>query len=240
MEIEGILLNPERIPRHVAIIMDGNTRWAKKHHLPPYQGHRQGLSQLRGILEVCKELGIFVLTLFAFSTENWKRSEEEIQELFRLFQYFFDREMKNIQEKGIRVLHSGIRKPLNEKIQNLLDIMVRDTQNNDKGILNLAINYSGRIEILEAMKKLLLEKKQAQNLELSDIQERLFHPELPEPDLLIRTSGEMRISNFILWQLAYTELYFTQTLWPEFSKKDFILAISDYQKRERRFGGRFV
>lgn len=240
MNVYGFELDPQNIPVHVAIIMDGNRRWATVNSKSPMSGHREGLERVIDTLEICEEIGVKILTLFAFSTENWKRSKEEINELMKLFKFFFKREFKKLKNKNIRVLHSGIKDPFTEDIQKIIDTMTDETLGNESAVLNLAINYSGRLEILEAVKEIAdtYSKTEISNLTEDQFRQKLFHPSLPDPDLLIRTSGEKRISNFLLWQMAYTELYFSEILWPDFSKKDFVEAIYDYQKRERRFGGR--
>ncbi len=240
MSSESLNLDKNNIPKHVAIIMDGNRRWAKQNFLPSIEGHRQGLERVKELLDVCEEIGVSILTLYAFSTENWKRSNIEVKGLMELFKFFFKREFKALKKKNIKIIHSGIKSLFSKDIQNIIDQMTYETKHNTNGILNLAINYSGRLEIIEAIKQ--LSKDLSNNkLDINNITEEtfsklLFHPELPDPDLLIRTSGEKRISNFLLWQIAYTELYFTDILWPNFTKQDFINAILEYQKRERRFG----
>lgn len=242
MEIEGVQLDPSNLPNHVAIIMDGNKRWAEKHSLSIIEGHKQGLERVIEVLETAQDIGVPILTLFAFSVENWKRSVSEIRDLLDLFKTFFAREFDNLKKRNVKVIHSGIKEAFEPDIQKIIEVMVEETKNNRSAILNLAINYSGRSEIVEGIKKIIKEVTSHQfdlnNLTEDNFNRYLFHPELPEPDLLIRTSGEKRISNFLLWEIAYTELYFTEVLWPEFSSKDFLLAISDYQHRERRFGGR--
>lgn len=240
MNFFGLDLDPNNIPAHVAIIMDGNRRWADLKSKSPMSGHREGLERVIDTLEVCEELGVKILTLFAFSTENWKRSNEEIRELMKLFKFFFKREFKKLKKKNIRVIHSGIKDPFTNDIQNIIDTMTDETLDNSSAVLNLAINYSGRLEILEAVKEIARTSslEEIENLTEEQFSSKLFHPEIPDPDLLIRTSGEQRISNFLLWQIAYTELYYSDVLWPDFSKKDFVEAIFDYQQRERRFGGR--
>ncbi|MDH4129516.1 MAG: polyprenyl diphosphate synthase, partial [Spirochaetota bacterium] len=194
------------------------------------------------ILEVCDVIGISIITLFAFSKENWKRSPSEINDLMELFRIFFINEFEKLKKRNVKIIHSGIKDDFDHDIQSIIDIMIEQTKDNKRSILNLAINYSGRSEIIEGIKNLtkrvLEDRFDVNQLTENNFNQFLFHPDFPEPDLLIRTSGEKRISNFLLWQIAYTELYFTEILWPEFTKKDFVMAISEYQKRERRFGGR--
>jgi len=241
MIVEGIELD-EKIPQHVAIIMDGNRRWAEQKSKSVFSGHREGLERVVELLDTCEELGVKILTLFAFSKENWKRSKKEISDLMRLFKFFYKREFRKLKKKNIRVLHSGAKDSFSKDIQEIIDTMVTETKDNSAATLNLAINYSGRQEILQGIKSIITKIK-SDDLDIDSITEDnfynyLFHPELPEPDLMIRTSGEQRISNFLLWQAAYTELYFTEVLWPDFKQKNFVEAIANYQTRERRFGGR--
>lgn len=238
MTIEGLELDPNNIPYHVAIIMDGNRRWAEKRHLPALEGHRRGLERVIDVLNVSEEIGVKAITLYAFSVENWKRSTSEVNGLMNLFRFFFKREFRTIKKKNIKVLHSGLKDSFSQDIQKIIDTMVQETENNTSGILNLAINYSGRSELVEGVKNIIKNGTSPDAVTEELISLSLFHPELPDPDLLIRTSGEQRISNFLLWQCAYTELYFTDILWPEFGRRDFAQAILDYQNRERRFGGR--
>ena len=242
MIFEGIELNPLKIPKHIAIIMDGNKRWAEKNSSSVLLGHSKGLERVIEVLEGCEEIGISVLTLFAFSRENWKRPSSEVKDLLQLFKYFFEREFETLKKRDVRILHSGIIDDFDQDIQQIIKTMTSETKDNKRSTLNLAINYSGRLEIIEGFKKLIKDvnenNKEIKELTEGDFNQYLFQPSLPEPDLLIRTSGEIRISNFLLWQIVYTELYFTERLWPDFTIKDLAIAISEYQKRERRFGGR--
>ncbi len=243
MSNDEIHLDPKKIPHHIAIIMDGNRRWAQKNSVSLIEGHRQGLERVVDILDACNSIGVKILTLFAFSKENWKRSHQEINDLMKLFKFFFNREFNKIKENNIRVLHSGLKNNFGKDIQNIINTLVDETKNNTKSVLNLAINYSGRQEIIEGIKSIVIKSKNCcfdiQSMDEEDFRDFLFHPEIPDPDLLIRTSGEQRISNFLLWQSAYTEFYFTDVLWPDFRKENFLGAIHEFQKRERRFGGRF-
>ena len=224
MNIEGVELREDRMPNHIAIIMDGNTRWAKKNKKKTINGHRQGLETLIQVLETALDLNIRYITAFAFSTENWKRPKEEVNGLMKLFEYFFNREFAKIKKNKIRVIHSGKREGLPKHIIKIIDSMINDTKDNDRAVLNLAINYSGRSEIIEAVKRIYNETEKSNKNFLNELTEEdfskyLFQSEVPEPELLIRTSGEMRISNFLLWQMAYTEMVFTDILWPDFTTK---------------------
>jgi len=241
MIIEGYEIYEDKLPKHIAIIMDGNGRWAKNKGKSRLKGHRQGLETLVKVLDTALEVKIPAITVYAFSIENWKRPMTEIKGLMNLFDYFFNREFNKIKQKNVKIYHSGIRNHLDEHTLGIIDKMVSETKDNNRAILNLAINYSGRVEIIESFKKIISDNLHNINDLIDNITEgaihaNLCHPDLPDPDLLIRTSGELRISNFLLWQLAYSELYFTETLWPDFTPKEFVKAISDFQKRERRFG----
>ena len=233
-------LIPELLPRHVAIIMDGNGRWAEKKRLDRIKGHQKGLEAVRKVVEVCGELGIKVLTLYAFSKENWLRPREEVNELMRLLNEYLIKEGKTLVEKNIRLRPIGDLEDLPKGVYRALMRTVEMTEGNTGLILNLALSYSGRWEIIQGIRKAIQELKSGGLKEedlTPDVFSRFLSTEgLPDPDLLIRTSGEQRISNFFLWQIAYTELYFTKTLWPDFGEEEFIDALLDYQSRERRFG----
>jgi undecaprenyl diphosphate synthase len=224
----------------VAIIMDGNGRWAKKRGLPRVLGHREGIQSVRAVVEQARELGIEVLTLYAFSVENWKRSPREVNTLMRLLDEYLRRELDNLMRNEIRLNVLGESQGLPEKVQEHLLQVMEKTRGNRRMLLNLALNYGGRSEILQAAKRIAQDVK-AGKLREGDLTESTFSRYLytdgqPDPDLLIRTSGEQRISNFLLWQISYTELYLIPTLWPDFGKADFMQAIREYQGRERRFG----
>ena len=229
-----------RLPRHVAVIMDGNGRWARARGLPRYKGHTAGMTSVREVIEGCVEAGVPVLTLFAFSTENWNRPEREVNALMRLLQAYVKREASELKRQGVEVhVHGDLDRLASGPRRGVAEIQ-RITQGGSQLHLNLLISYSGRAEIVRAARR-LAERVRAGELEPSQIDEALFESELytagmPEPDLLIRTSGEQRISNFMLWQLAYTELYITPTLWPDFTRNDLFEAIVEYQRRDRRFG----
>ena len=233
---DEIVIDPNNIPYHVAIIMDGNGRWAKSRGKNRLIGHKKGLESLIEVLYACLDLNVKVVTVYAFSTENWRRPFEEITGLMTLFEFFFNREFKTIKKDRIKVIHSGCRDKLSPKILKIIDKMVNDTKDNDRAILNLCIDYSGRSEIIEAIKKYYSDDNTTDNLNEESFSKYLFHPDIPDPDLLIRTSGEKRLSNFLLWQSAYSELYFSDVLWPDFNKEELHKAIFEYQKRERRFG----
>jgi len=221
--------------------MDGNGRWAAKNSLPRSAGHRKGAQTVRMVVKVCRELGISYLTLFAFSSENWKRPLAEIQTLMGLLRFYLRDEIDTLFEAGVRLKVIGDRARLEGDIQNLIQSAERRTKNNDKLNLAVALNYGGRQEILWAVKKIVSDVT-LKNLDVDNLDEKSFESyletaDIPEPDLLIRTSGERRISNFLLWQCAYSELVFVDTLWPDFEEQDFLLAIKEFHERDRRYGG---
>ena len=235
-------IDPKRLPAHIAIIMDGNGRWAKRRSLPRIAGHRAGVGPVRITVETCARLGIRALTLYAFSVENWKRPRTEVDTLWRLLDYYLAKEMPNLMRNGIRLAAIGRLEALPDRVRRELESAVEATSANTGLRVNLAINYGGRAELADAVNRLIEEAREAGRLEDLKVSEeaidsRLYTAGLPDPDLLIRTSGEMRISNFLLWQIAYAELYVTETLWPDFKRTDLLTAILDYQKRDRRFGG---
>jgi len=234
-------IDRDKLPWHIAVIMDGNGRWAKKRKLPRLEGHRAGSKAVRRTVEAAASIGITNLTLFAFSTENWSRPEKEVRALMTLLDQHLDREKVTVLENNIvfKVIGSrdGIKKSILQKIINLEN----DSAGNDGMIFNLAINYSGRSELVDTFRRIAGEHNE-RKINLEDISESLIEKYLytagqRDPDLLIRTSGEIRISNFLLWQLAYTELWMTEVLWPDFNEEHLFQAIKDFQKRERRFGG---
>jgi len=233
-------LDLDLLPRHIAIIMDGNGRWAKKRSLNRIRGHREGAESVRDIVRACREIGIAVLTLYAFSSENWQRPQKEISALMSLLKEFLRSELAEMMENNIRLNAIGqIEKFPNDVLEVLQEVMDM-TRKNHGMILNLALSYGGRDEIVAATQKIAAEI-QAGRLQPEEITKEVFSNYLytkgmPEPDLLIRTSGEMRLSNFLLWQIAYTEIFVTSTLWPEFRRGELIQILHDYQKRERRFG----
>lgn len=230
----------ERLPRHVAIIMDGNGRWARRRHLPRFAGHRAGLESVRRMVSTCLEYDIEVLTLFAFSSENWRRPKEEVGLLMNLFISALDSEVRKLHENGVRLRVVGERGAFPRELQERMDAAEALTAGNTDLTLAIAANYGGRWDISRACRT-LAQRVAAGTLAADAITPELIAPELqlsdlPEPDLFIRTGGEQRISNFLLWQLAYTELYFTDLLWPEFDRNAFDQALVSYASRERRFG----
>jgi undecaprenyl diphosphate synthase len=233
-------IDPQRVPRHIAVIMDGNGRWARRRGLPRLEGHRQGYKTLKSIVMAAAELDVKVLTAYTFSSENWKRPKAEVSGLMRLIRYAARAELDEMKKEGVRIVVSGRLHELPKSVQKQLNEDVEATAGNSRIILNIAVNYGGRAEIVDAARA-AAEMVRRGEIEPCQIDEALiaslmYHPELPDPDLLIRTAGEMRISNFLLWECAYTELYVTPTLWPDFSKDDLIGAIKDYQRRTRKFG----
>lgn len=233
-------LIPERLPQHVAVIMDGNGRWAKRQGLPRIMGHRRGVATLKRLLRCCDRWGITALTAYAFSTENWGRPISEVEFLMTLFERVLRQELNEMMQEGVRIQFVGHLAELPNSLREEIDHAMHLTANNQGVQFTIATNYGGRQEILQACRKLAIQVKKGL-LEPDDINEFLFSQQLytqnlGDPDLLIRTSGEMRISNFLLWQLAYSEIYVTETLWPDFDEAEFHNALCEYQKRNRRFG----
>ncbi len=233
-------LDHERIPSHVAVIMDGNGRWAKKHGKPRLEGHAQGAKAARGVVETAHKLGIKYITLYAFSLENWNRPEAEVCGLMSLLTSSIAREFNDLIKNNVRLLTIGDSSFLGENVRKEIDGVVNASAKNTGLTVVIALSYGSRNEILNASKK-LLKKYEEKPFDISSLSEKdfadcLYTAQIPDPELLIRTSGEYRISNFLLWQISYSELYFTDTLWPDFSEEDFCKAIYDYQQRERRFG----
>jgi len=222
------------IPLHVAIIMDGNGRWARKRGLPRIYGHRAGVKAVRKTIEACLDIGVKYLTLYTFSTENWTRPPEEVMGLMKLFTDVIRKEIKNLKEKKVRVVFIGRRDGLPEEVIENMEWVSNETTKFRDLTLIIALNYSGRAEIVDAVNKAI---ENGEKVDEESIRKFFYFPEMPDPDLLIRTSGEMRISNFLLYQIAYTELYITDVLWPDFDKRELLKAIKSYSTRERRFGG---
>ncbi len=224
------------IPRHIAIIMDGNGRWARARGLPRLAGHRAGTENLRRIIEACVEVGVKYLTIYAFSTENWGRPEDEVQGLMGIFDEVFERELAELHRQGARLNHigrlEGMRPSLREKVLKGMEI----TKNNDRLVLNVAFNYGGRDEIVDAIKSIMAEGIPAEQVTPELVSQHLYTAGIPDPDLIIRTSGEQRISNFLLWQAAYAEWIFPETFWPDFGREQLLAAIEQYGQRERRYG----
>jgi undecaprenyl diphosphate synthase len=235
-------IDPARMPAHIAIIMDGNGRWAGRRKLPRVAGHKAGIGPVRATVEVCARLGIKALTLYAFSVENWKRPRHEVETLWRLLRFYLRQELPRLQKNDIRLQAIGRLEALPAPVRRELESAIEATAENRGLLVNLAINYGGRAEIVDAVNSILDMARLEGSLDSLRIDEDLIATSLytaacPDPDLLIRTSGEMRISNFLLWQIAYAELYVTETLWPDFTRTDLLQAVLEYQKRDRRFGG---
>ena len=230
-------LDPSRLPRHVAVIMDGNGRWAEKRHKPRIEGHRAGAKAVQEVVESCARLGVGFLTLYAFSKENWKRPKKEVALLWRLLEEYLHKQDKTLIKNKIRILAIGQREGIPASTENELERVEAMTRDFDRLTVVMALNYSGRTEILDAVKRILEERDlDSARLDEETFSRRLYTAGIPDPDLLIRTSGELRISNFLLWQIAYSEIWITPVLWPDFRRRDFLQALVDYQKRERRFG----
>jgi undecaprenyl diphosphate synthase len=225
-----------KVPKHVAIIMDGNGRWATEKGLPRVAGHRAGTENLREVIEASVEFGIQYLTIYAFSTENWKRPKDEIQGLMRIFRTMLDRELANLHENGVQLRHFGrldrIDQVLKEKVLEAIEL----TKDNQTLILNIAFNYGGRDEIIQAVKGLMRDGHAAEEVTEDLLGQYLYSTNCPDPDLIIRTSGEYRCSNFLIWQGAYSEWYFTPTYWPDFGRENLYEALSAFNERERRYG----
>jgi len=235
-----IRIDTDNLPRHIAIIMDGNGRWAQQHAIGRIRGHRKGAQAVRTVVRACREIGIKYLTLFAFSSENWDRPAKEVQALMFLLEEYLDRELEELQKQEIRLTTIGAIDRLNPSVKEKLLRVKEITSRNDKMVLNLALSYGSQDEIILAVKH-IVEDCRAGRMNMDELSKEkfgdyLYTSGMPDPDLMIRTSGECRISNFLLWQMAYTELYFTKVLWPDFTKDDLYRAIASYQKRERRFG----
>jgi len=229
-------LNPDALPRHIAVIMDGNGRWAQRRGLPRVEGHREGMNSVRSIIRTCGQLKIPHLTLYAFSTENWKRPRQEISFLMKLLVEYLRKELDELHRQGVRIRMLGRRDPVPAKVLACIDRAVALTQANPGLQCNLAFNYGGRREILDAVEAYLRQRPRPELTEAA-FSELLYTGGQPDPDLLIRTSGEMRLSNFLLWQMAYAEIVVSPLLWPEFREKELMAVLAEYQKRERRFGG---
>jgi len=227
----------ERLPRHIAVIMDGNGRWARERRLPRVAGHREGIASVRETVEMCARLGVEVLTLYAFSQENWKRPAAEVTTLMSLLRQYVRKELGTLLENNIRFKVIGHLEDLPENAQRELDRAVERTAGNDGLQFNIALSYGGRTEIVDACRALLRENADPATLSLESFAQHLYTAGQPDPDLLIRTSGELRVSNFLLWQIAYAEIWVTETLWPDFRREHLFQALIDYQHRERRYGG---
>ncbi len=227
---------PERIPTHVAIIMDGNGRWARARRLPRLAGHRAGVENLRRVIDACVEFGIQYLTIYAFSTENWDRPRAEVRGLINILEDVIDRELKELHENGVQLRHIGDLDPLRPELQEKVRYAINLTSDNRKLVLNVAWNYGGRAEIVNAIQRMLADGLIEGEIDEELVSRYLFTADSPDPDLVIRTSGELRVSNFLIWQSAYAEWYITPTYWPDFGREELLQALRDYSQRERRFG----
>ncbi|HIM46493.1 MAG TPA: isoprenyl transferase [Alphaproteobacteria bacterium] len=241
MALAPEFVDPVSVPRHVAIIMDGNGRWARARGLPRIAGHKQGAEAVRLTVRACSDLGISYLTIYAFSSENWKRPASEVDDLMGLLRLYIRRELASLGREGVRIRFIGDRSRLDGDINRLISESEENTKNNKGLIFTVALNYGGRQEILEAA-RVFAQNVRDGTLDPEDMNEQLFESylqstDMPDPDLLIRTSGEQRLSNFLLWQSAYTEFLFTSTLWPDFKREHLEQAVHEYQRRERRYGG---
>ena len=226
-----------RVPQHVAIIMDGNGRWAEARGLPRAAGHRAGTENLRRVLRATVEFGVPVLTIYAFSTENWSRPSTEVRALMMLLEHVLDREVRDLHESGVQIRHIGRKEGLSSRIVAKIAQAERLTRNNEQLVLNVAFNYGGRAEIVDAVKAIIAEGISPDDVDEDIIGEHLATAGLPDPDLVIRTGGDMRLSNYLIWQAAYAEFYSTPIYWPDFDKEQLYEALASYSSRERRFGG---
>ena len=235
-----LTLDPEKLPAHIGIIMDGNGRWAKKKLMNRVRGHEQGVQTVKTIVSTCRELGIQVLTLYAFSTENWGRPKAEVMALMKLLKKFITEERDELMEQGIRFNVVGQKERMPDDVERELDTAIELTQRNTGMLLNLALSYGSREEITAAVRNIAQKSKDGllspQDITPELISDHLYTRTMPDPDLIIRTSGEFRLSNFLMWQAAYAELYISSTLWPDFSKQELLDVLSEFQKRDRRFG----
>ena len=225
------------IPKHIAIIMDGNGRWAKEKGKLRVEGHKKGAENIEKIIDYSIKLGVKYLTVYAFSTENWKRPEAEVKALMKLFAKYLDDKKEELKKQGVKLLVTGTE----ENVPNKLLKKIRDTEEYlsdcDKITFNIAFNYGGRREIIDGINKILKENRENKEINEEEFKKYMYRPEIPDPELVIRTSGEFRISNFLLWEIAYSEFYVTNVYWPDFDEKEYDLAIASYNKRDRRFGG---
>ncbi len=237
MSKDSLELPPDKIPQHVAIIMDGNGRWAISRGLPRLAGHRAGTENLRRIIRATVEFGIKYLTIYAFSTENWGRPTEEVQGLLQILEDVIDRELAELHKEGVQLRHIGRLEKLAPKLQTKVLHAVELTRNNDRLILNIAWNYGGRDEIVQAIQRMMKDGVQPEQVNDEMVRRYLYTASVPDPDLIIRTSGELRTSNFLIWQTAYSEWYVTPAYWPDFDKEEYRRALETYAQRDRRYGG---
>jgi undecaprenyl diphosphate synthase len=231
----------KNLPVHLGVIMDGNGRWAKKRGLPRLAGHRAGMRSVKQIVNSCGEIGIKYLTLYAFSVENWLRPKAEVTGLMRILREYLLKEIDELDGQGVKIVASGRIDDLEKTALKILRDCIKRTQHNQGLVLNLALSYGGRAELADAVKRIVREIRSGHlnpdKIDESAISKQLYHPEIPDPDLIIRTSGEHRLSNFLIWQSAYSEFYFTEVLWPDFGREELMRSLLEYQGRERRFGG---
>ncbi|NUQ03148.1 MAG: isoprenyl transferase [Anaerolineae bacterium] len=236
-ELRKIAVQPNgRVPRHVAIIMDGNGRWAKERGLPRSEGHRQGTENLRRIFECAAEIGIEILTIYAFSTENWSRPPSEVQMLLRILETVIDRELTALHKNGVQLRHIGRLEGIGSRLQRKIRQAMEMTRDNHRLIVNIAFNYGGRDEIINAVQRIIREGIPADEVNEALLSHYMYTSDLPDPDLIIRTSGELRVSNFLIWQGAYAEYYATSTYWPDFDEAELHKAVAEYGRRKRRYG----
>ena len=227
---------PEKIPAHVAIIMDGNGRWARERKLPRLAGHRAGVENMRRVLEACGEFGIKYLTIYAFSTENWDRPKAEVRGLLNILEDVIDRELDELHENGVQLNHLGRLERMSDELQEKVNHAIELTRDNDRLVLNIAWNYGGRDEIVQVIEKIVASGVGPEKINEELVNSYLYTAGCPDPDLIVRTSGEFRVSNFLIWQGAYSEWYVTKTYWPDFGREELLEALIEYAARERRFG----
>jgi len=227
---------PDKVPTHVAIIMDGNGRWARARNLPRLAGHRAGVDNLRRVLEACVEFGIQYLTIYAFSTENWNRPVDEVRGLMNILEEVIDRELQKLNENGVQLRHIGRLERLLPELQEKVRHAIELTRNNQKLVLNIAWNYGGRAEIVDAIQQIVADGISQDEVKEDLVSGYLYTADCPDPDLIIRTAGELRVSNFLIWQGAYSEWYIASTYWPDFDREELFKALCEYASRERRFG----
>ncbi|MBI3522820.1 MAG: di-trans,poly-cis-decaprenylcistransferase [Chloroflexi bacterium] len=230
------MATPSAIPKHIAFVMDGNRRWARKRRLPALAGHRAGVETIRRTVKAARERGVEYVTLYAFSTENWKRQDDEVKGLMRLLEETIRRETGTLVEDGVRLRIIGRLSELSDGVRRAINEAAKATENGTHGTMTIAFNYGGRAEIVDAVRAIVRDGLAADAVDEAAISKRLYAPDHPDPDLMIRTGGELRVSNFLLWQVAYSEMWATDVLWPDFSVEDLDRAIASYTSRERRFG----
>lgn len=235
-ELTELEISPERVPEHIAIIMDGNGRWAKQRGLPRLAGHRAGTENLRRIFRACVEFGVKILTIYAFSTENWGRPEAEVKGLMRILEDVIDRELPELSKEGVQLRHIGDLSKISPGLQAKVLNAIEMTRHNTRLILNVAFNYGGRAEIVQAIKKIMENGHRPEEVDEALVAHYLYTGTLPDPDMVIRTSGELRVSNFLIWQAAYAEYYIAPVFWPDFDKEELRKALIHFSQRDRRFG----